>query len=43
MLGLLDLARTHGLLVLTDEIYDQILYDGAVHSWPPRSRQTCWC
>ena len=31
MLGLLDLAREHGLLVLTDEIYDQILYDGAVH------------
>ena len=31
LLGLLDLAREHGLLVLTDEIYDQILYDGAVH------------
>jgi len=31
LLGLLDLARTYGLLVLTDEIYDQILYDGAVH------------
>ena len=31
LLGLLDLARTHGLLVLTDEIYDQILYDGTVH------------
>jgi alanine-synthesizing transaminase len=31
LLGMLDLARTHGLLVLTDEIYDQILYDGAVH------------
>jgi alanine-synthesizing transaminase len=31
LLDLLDLARTHGLLVLTDEIYDQILYDGAVH------------
>jgi alanine-synthesizing transaminase len=31
LLGLLDLARRHGLLVLTDEIYDQILYDGAVH------------
>jgi alanine-synthesizing transaminase len=31
MLGLLDLARRHGLLVLTDEIYDQILYEGAVH------------
>jgi alanine-synthesizing transaminase len=31
LLGLLDLARKHGLLVLTDEIYDQILYDGATH------------
>jgi len=31
MLGLLELARKHGLLVLTDEIYDQILYDGTVH------------
>ncbi|HEX8005166.1 MAG TPA: pyridoxal phosphate-dependent aminotransferase, partial [Trebonia sp.] len=29
--GLLDIARRHRLLVLTDEIYDQILYDGAVH------------
>jgi alanine-synthesizing transaminase len=31
LLGLLDLARRHHLLVLTDEIYDQILYEGAVH------------
>jgi alanine-synthesizing transaminase len=31
LLGLLDLARRHSLLVLTDEIYDQILYDDAVH------------
>jgi len=31
--GLLELARQHGLLVLTDEIYDQILYDGAVHTF----------
>ena len=29
--GLLDLARKHNLLVLSDEIYDQILFDGAVH------------
>ncbi len=28
---LLEIARRHGLLVLADEIYDQILYDGAVH------------
>jgi alanine-synthesizing transaminase len=29
--GLLDVARQHDLLVLADEIYDQILFDGAVH------------
>jgi len=28
---LLDIARRHNLLVLTDEIYDQILYDDAEH------------
>jgi alanine-synthesizing transaminase len=31
VLGMLDLARRHNLLVLTDEIYDQILYEGAEH------------
>ena len=31
LLGLLELARKHGLLVLSDEIYDQILYEGAAH------------
>jgi len=31
LLGLLDLAQRHGLLVLSDEIYDQILYEDAVH------------
>ena len=31
LLGLLDLARRARLLVLTDEIYDQILYEDAVH------------
>ncbi|HET6531842.1 MAG TPA: pyridoxal phosphate-dependent aminotransferase [Actinoplanes sp.] len=31
LLGLLDLARRHDLLVLSDEIYDKILFDGAVH------------
>ncbi|MFE9389984.1 pyridoxal phosphate-dependent aminotransferase [Streptomyces sp. NPDC006784] len=29
--GILDLARRNGLMVLSDEIYDKILYDGAVH------------
>ncbi|RKN47190.1 pyridoxal phosphate-dependent aminotransferase [Streptomyces hoynatensis] len=28
--GILDLARRHGLMVFSDEIYDRILYDGAV-------------
>ena len=28
---IVDLAREHGLLLLADEIYDQILYDGAEH------------
>jgi alanine-synthesizing transaminase len=31
LLGMLDIARRHRLMVFTDEIYDQILYDGAVH------------
>ena len=31
LLGLLELARRHRLLVLADEIYDQILYEDAVH------------
>ena len=31
LLALLDVARRHELLVLADEIYDQILFDGAVH------------
>ncbi|GAA4874077.1 pyridoxal phosphate-dependent aminotransferase [Actinomycetospora straminea] len=29
--GLLDLARRRGLMVMADEIYDQVLYDDAVH------------
>jgi alanine-synthesizing transaminase len=32
LLGMLEIARSHRLMVFTDEIYDQILYDGAVHS-----------
>jgi alanine-synthesizing transaminase len=32
LLGMLDIARANRLMVFTDEIYDQILYDGAVHS-----------
>ncbi|WP_275936261.1 pyridoxal phosphate-dependent aminotransferase [Sinosporangium album] len=30
--GLLDVARRHRLVVFADEIYDRILYDGAVHT-----------
>src|SRR3984885_6754470 len=44
LIELLDIARRNNLLVLTDEIYDQILYDGAQHHCaaalapdPPRS------
>ncbi|MBO8193005.1 pyridoxal phosphate-dependent aminotransferase [Streptomyces oryzae] len=29
--GILDLARRNGLMVFSDEIYDKILYDDAVH------------
>ncbi|HYJ74144.1 MAG TPA: pyridoxal phosphate-dependent aminotransferase [Kineosporiaceae bacterium] len=29
--GLVEIARRHRLLVLSDEIYDKILYDGAEH------------
>lgn len=29
--GMLDIARRENLMVLADEIYDRILYDGAVH------------
>ena len=31
LLGLLDIARRHHLLVLADEIYDKIVYDDAKH------------
>jgi alanine-synthesizing transaminase len=29
--GLVDIARRHDLVVMADEIYEKILYDGAVH------------
>lgn len=29
---IVDIAREHDLLILADEIYDRILYDGAVHT-----------
>lgn len=30
--GLLEIARQHRLIVLADEIYDKVLYDGATHT-----------
>ncbi|OSI12313.1 pyridoxal phosphate-dependent aminotransferase [Neisseria canis] len=31
LLEIAEIARTHNLLIFADEIYDKILYDGAVH------------
>ena len=31
LLEIAELARKHGLIIYADEIYDKILYDGAVH------------
>ena len=31
LLEIAELARKHGLIIFADEIYDKILYDGAVH------------
>ena len=32
LLGILDIAREHGLVVFADEVYDKVLYDGAQHT-----------
>lgn len=32
LLGIIELAREHGLVVLADEVYDKILYDDAKHT-----------
>lgn len=32
LLGIIELAREHGLVVLCDEVYDKILYDGVRHT-----------
>lgn len=34
MAGLIDLVLKHDLVVITDEIYDKLLYDGRVHISP---------
>ncbi len=31
LLGIIDIARNHGLVVFADEIYDKVLYDEAEH------------
>ncbi|AEV87632.1 aminotransferase AlaT [Actinoplanes sp. SE50] len=31
LLAMIELARRHGLMIFADEIYDKIVYDGAVH------------
>ena len=31
LLGIIDIARHHGLIIYADEIYDKVLYDQAVH------------
>ncbi len=31
LLGIIELARKHNLIIFSDEIYDKVLYDGAKH------------
>ncbi|WP_424406406.1 pyridoxal phosphate-dependent aminotransferase [Pasteurella sp. PK-2025] len=31
LLEIIEIARQHGLIIFADEIYDKILYDGAIH------------
>ena len=30
--GIVDIAREHGLVILADEVYDKVMYDGAKHT-----------
>ena len=30
--GIVDIARAHGLVILADEVYDKVLYDGVRHT-----------
>ena len=39
--GLVEIARRHQLVLLADEIYDKILYDGRSTPRSPRSPRTC--
>ncbi len=32
LLGLIEIARQHGLVIFADEVYDKIVYDGQTHT-----------
>ncbi len=32
LLGIVDIAREHGLVIFSDEVYDKVLYDGVSHT-----------
>jgi Aspartate/tyrosine/aromatic aminotransferase len=32
LLGLIEIARQHGLVIFADEVYDKIVYDGKKHT-----------
>ena len=32
LLGIVEIAREHGLVILADEVYDKVLYDGVTHT-----------
>jgi len=32
LLGIIEIAREHGLIIYADEVYDKVLYDGAEHT-----------
>ena len=32
LLGIVEIAREHGLVIFADEVYDKVIYDGAVHT-----------
>ena len=32
LMEIVDIARAHGLVILADEVYDKVLYDGAKHT-----------
>lgn len=32
LLGIIDIAREHGLVIFADEVYDKVLYDGVSHT-----------